>query len=67
MIRKFEYDADRYACTMGNYGEYLNPALINLFKTDKGPMTQDWLYSMFTNNHPTLEERIIENNKTLAI
>ena len=57
MSRKFEYQADNFACELG-YGEELKLALAKLSEENKSNLDPDPLYSMMNYTHPTLIERV---------
>ena len=57
MSRKFEYQADNFACELG-YGEELKLALVKLSEDNKSNLDPDPLYSMVNYTHPTLIERV---------
>ncbi|CED83190.1 Metalloprotease [Phaffia rhodozyma] len=60
VTRKFEYDADKFACHIGGeeMGEQLKTALKKLHVTNSATLNNDWLYSAYHHNHPTLPERL---------
>ncbi|XP_053984124.1 CAAX prenyl protease 1 homolog [Hylaeus anthracinus] len=55
--RKFEFEADRFAKTLGR-GAPLKRALIKLYKDNLGYPLYDKLYSGWHHNHPPLLERL---------
>ena len=55
--RKFEYQADNFACELG-YGKELKAALGKLSEENKSNLDPDPLYSMVNYTHPTLIERV---------
>lgn len=57
LIRKNEYQADRFAVHEG-HKEELGAALIQLEKDNLSAMTNDWLYSILFATHPSLPERL---------
>lgn len=57
MNRKFEFQADVYACKCG-YGRELKQSLIKLFKESTGMIKPDFLYGWARLSHPTIHERI---------
>ena len=57
MSRKNEYQADNFAKAQG-YTEELASALIKLKVENLSSFRMDWLYSAYTQNHPTLVERL---------
>ena len=62
MTRKFEYQADNFACELG-YGEELKSALKKLSEENKSNLDPDPLYSIVNYSHPTLIERVRAINK----
>ncbi|KAI0821770.1 peptidase family M48-domain-containing protein [Trametes gibbosa] len=76
--RKFEYEADRFACelqtklqdqNMGDMGSRLGRALVTLHVENLSTVWVDWLYSAYHHSHPTLTERLraLEGFKGAAI
>lgn len=55
--RQFEFQADRYAVTLG-YASKLRKALIVMVKENKSGLTPDPLYSALTYSHPPTIERL---------
>ncbi|CCW65715.1 unnamed protein product [Phytomonas sp. EM1] len=55
--RRFEFEADRFAVSMG-YGTKLGEALLITNKANKMELTPDPLYSALIYNHPPLIERL---------
>ena len=66
MTRKFEYQADNFACEIG-YGEQLKTSLTKLTEENKSNLDPDPLYSMVNYSHPTLVERVRAINKFLDL
>ncbi|KAI0739345.1 peptidase family M48-domain-containing protein [Daedaleopsis nitida] len=75
--RKFEYEADRFACElqtqladekMADMGDRLGRALIALHVENLSTVWVDWLYSAYHHSHPTLTERLraLEGYKAAA-
>lgn len=62
--RKFEYQADIFACELG-YGNELKSALGKLSEENKSNLDPDPLYSMINYTHPTLIERVKAINNYL--
>lgn len=65
--RKFEYQADRFACElqtqlkdekMADMGDRLARALVTLHVENLSTVWVDWLYSAYHHSHPTLTERL---------
>ena len=65
--RRFEYEADRFACeletkledkNMADMGPRLGRALITLHVKNLSTVWVDWLYSAYHHSHPTLTERL---------
>jgi STE24 endopeptidase len=71
--RRFEYQADRFACElpailhvesaadkeeMKDMGTRLGRALISLHVENLATVWVDWLYSAYHHSHPTLTERL---------
>lgn len=57
LSRKNEYQADRFAVSLGK-GKELASGLIKIFKDNKANMDPDELYSLFHHTHPNLAERL---------
>ena len=57
MNRKFEFEADLYACSCG-YGKDLKESLIKLFKESTAMVRPDIIYAWLKHSHPTIHERI---------
>ena len=57
MSRKFEFEADLYACKLG-YGLQLKLSLIKLFKESTSLIKPDIVFSWINNSHPNIHERI---------
>ena len=57
MSRKFEYQADDFACELG-YAEELKIGLKKLSEENKSNLDPDPLYSILNYTHPTLIERV---------
>ncbi len=55
--RKHEYEADTYAAMMSN-AQYLQDALVKLYKENASTLTPDPIYSRFYHSHPAAWERI---------
>ncbi|KAH9942806.1 peptidase family M48-domain-containing protein [Amylocystis lapponica] len=64
--RRFEYQADRFACELQNMlkaedmadmGDRLGRALVTLHVKNLSTVWVDWLYSAYHHSHPTLTER----------
>ncbi|KAI0710875.1 peptidase family M48-domain-containing protein [Earliella scabrosa] len=75
--RKFEYEADQFACElqtklgdakMADMGDRLARALIALHVENLSTVWVDWLYSAYHHSHPTLTERLraLEGYKAAA-
>ncbi|TBU22859.1 peptidase family M48-domain-containing protein [Dichomitus squalens] len=75
--RKFEYEADRFACELQNtlgdskmadMGDRLGRALTALHVENLSTVWVDWLYSAYHHSHPTLTERLraLEGYKAAA-
>ncbi|CAL7950154.1 unnamed protein product [Xylocopa violacea] len=60
--RKYEFEADRFAKTLG-HGEALKSSLIKLHKDNLSYPLFDKLYSSWHHNHPELLERLEAINK----
>ncbi|KAF7324614.1 CAAX prenyl protease [Mycena kentingensis (nom. inval.)] len=67
MSRKFEWEADRFACElqdklddlkMADMGDRLGRALITLHVKNLSTVWVDWMYSAYHHSHPTLTERL---------
>jgi STE24 endopeptidase len=71
--RRFEYQADRFACelhaivkdqpaaekeSMKDMGSRLSRALITLHVKNLSTVWVDWLFSVYHHSHPTLTERL---------
>src|SRR5713101_3521404 len=71
--RRFEYQADRFACKlpailhlesaaekegMKDMGTRLGRALVGLHVENLSTVWVDWLYSAYHHSHPTLTERL---------
>jgi STE24 endopeptidase len=65
--RKFEWEADRFACEleeklgekeMGDMGDRLGTALIEIHVKNLSTVWVDWMYSAYHHSHPTLTERL---------
>jgi STE24 endopeptidase len=71
--RRFEYQADRFACElpaildlksaadkegMKDMGTRLGHALVGLHVKNLSTVWVDWLYSAYHHSHPTLTERL---------
>ncbi|KAI9068966.1 hypothetical protein FKP32DRAFT_1587294 [Trametes sanguinea] len=65
--RRFEYEADRFACQlqtmledekMADMGDRLGRALVTLHVENLSTVWVDWLYSAYHHSHPTLTERL---------
>jgi STE24 endopeptidase len=71
--RRFEYQADRFACelpaivhvesaadkeAMKDMGTRLGRALVSLHVENLSTVWVDWLYSAYHHSHPTLTERL---------
>lgn len=65
--RKFEWEADRFAVeleeqlnekSMGDMGDRLGKALIELHVKNLSTVWVDWMYSAYHHSHPTLTERL---------
>lgn len=57
LSRKFEYEADAFAKTLGYAGE-LSKALVKLNIDNLGFPVYDWLYSAWNHSHPTMLQRL---------
>lgn len=57
LVRRFEYQADRFAKSLG-YKEHLKTALTKLHKDNLSFPIADPLFSAFHHSHPTLLERL---------
>ncbi|KAL4254180.1 CAAX prenyl protease [Abortiporus biennis] len=77
LSRKFEYEADRFACELQNMlkdedmsdmGDRLGTALVTLHVKNLSTVWVDWLYSAYHHSHPTLTERLraLEGYKVAA-
>ncbi|KAG5501358.1 hypothetical protein JKF63_03170 [Porcisia hertigi] len=55
--RRNEFQADRFAVTMG-YCESLKRGLLKIMKENRGSLTSDPLYSAFHHTHPPVLERL---------
>jgi STE24 endopeptidase len=51
--RKFEFEADMFACQNG-YGEELKNSLIRLSEGSIDMVKPDWLYAWLKHSHPTV-------------
>lgn len=73
LSRRFEYQADRFACNlpaiihtesaadkeeMKDMGTRLGRALVTLHVENLSTVWVDWLYSAYHHSHPTLTERL---------
>eukprot|EP00186_Timspurckia_oligopyrenoides_P001313 CAMPEP_0182451076 /NCGR_PEP_ID=MMETSP1172-20130603/43519_1 /TAXON_ID=708627 /ORGANISM="Timspurckia oligopyrenoides, Strain CCMP3278" /LENGTH=482 /DNA_ID=CAMNT_0024648811 /DNA_START=2076 /DNA_END=3524 /DNA_ORIENTATION=+ len=58
MSRKHEYEADRFAKTLG-HSQALGDALVSMHIENLSNMNPDPWYSMYHNSHPTLVERLM--------
>lgn len=57
MTRKFEFEADSFACSL-NCGEELKFSLIKLFKDSTATIRPDKVYAWLKHSHPNIYERI---------
>jgi STE24 endopeptidase len=57
LSRHNEFQADRYAATLGR-GKQLQKALQIISKENRGMVWPDWLYSAWHHTHPPVLERI---------
>ena len=57
IMRKIEYQADKYAFELG-YGEEIITGLTKLSEKNKSNLDPDFLYSVVNYTHPTLIERV---------
>ncbi|ABN68273.2 peptidase M48, Ste24p [Scheffersomyces stipitis CBS 6054] len=55
--RKFEYQADEFAKSLG-YQDELSKSLLKLDINSSSVTNTDWLYSAYYNGHPLLSERL---------
>jgi STE24 endopeptidase len=55
--RKHEYEADHYAALMSS-AQFLQDALVKLYKENASTLTPDPIYSRFYHSHPAAWERI---------
>ncbi|ORU91755.1 MAG: peptidase M48 [Cycloclasticus sp. symbiont of Poecilosclerida sp. N] len=62
--RKFEFEADAFACTMAK-PEHLIQALVKLYRENASTLTPDPIYSSFHHSHPPAGVRI-DHLKSLA-
>lgn len=56
VIRSNEYQADRFAVSLG-FGDQLLSALLKLFKDNKADLSPDELVALFRHTHPNLVDR----------
>lgn len=64
VIRRNEYQADRFAVRLGK-GQDLTNGLLKLFKDNKADLDPDEIYSLFKHTHPNLIDRTDAINQEL--